>query len=692
MKVRMNTKPVLSDLSATRAGRSAALVVDDDRLFAAHCGALLREQGFEVEVAHSGAEALALLEEEPFALVVCDLIMPGTDGATVLERAARSAARPAVIMVTAVGEATPALEPVRAANWPIIFKPLEPVEFTKMIAWLMHARHVANDALSRSELDALYRMATAANMESSSEAVLDRVLRLCLGALGGDSGSVMLATPGAAAGRALTIATSVGIPHDPLRGPLKFGEGIAGWVAQEQRPLRLVGPLSAYPQFRALQSRPSVGDALIAPIVFRREVLGTMSINATREGIFGPEKLAVLVSATEILAAALHRSRLEQHREHQDRLALLGQLSASVAHELNNPLSYLKASLTTLSGMLLESSSPLSSETVFQEEIGSVLADAQDAMERILTLVSNQRTASRKPVQQRQDVDVTGLLRRAESLVHPRYKHRVRLLVEPASTATVLGDAGRLLQILLNLLVNAEQAVERDGQVILRSRCEPGWIVIEVEDNGPGIPEEVAHHLFEAFFTTKGEGEGTGLGLSISRQIAREHGGELGFVSVVGKGTCFQLRLPAAGTAATTPARPCVLLVDDEPALLRAAERVLGEAFEVIAAATPEEALSKSQGREGTIDLVLSDFLMPGRDGLELVRELRARCYSGPAALVTAVHEEPRLQAAVRSRLVQQVIEKPWSPTALLSQARQLVSGEARSGARVGIPSRGPAR
>lgn len=673
----MNPKPVLTDFSVTPVERPTALVVDDDPLFGSQCSALLREQGFDVEAVTSGDNALRVLEERGFSLVVCDLIMPGTDGTIVLERAVGSPSRPAIALVTAVGEDAPALKAVRAANWPVLFKPIEPVEFTTTVAWLLHARHVATDALSRRELDALYRMATAANLESSSPAILDRVLQLCIGALGGDSGSVMLATPQSTAVRSLTIAASRGIPPDPLRGPTRFGEGVAGWVAAQQRPLRLVGPLSAYPQFEGLASRASIAEALIAPIVFRREVLGTMSVNAGRRGAFGPEKLAFLVSATEILAAAIYRSRLEQHREHQDRLALLGQLAASFAHELNNPLSYLKANVATLSGLLLEPASPLSGETVFQDEIRSLLTDTQDAVERILTLASNQRTASRKPVQQQQQVELPDLLRRAEILVHPRYKHRVRLTVEPGATEAVLGDPGRLLQVLLNLLVNAEQAVQREGHVVLRSRAEPGWAVVDVEDNGPGIPAEVGRQLFEPFFTTKGEGEGTGLGLSISRQIAREHGGELSFVSEIGKGTRFELRLPVVSPSGRgASALPCVLLVDDEPALLRAAVRVLSEAFEVLPAATPDEALTKARTRRLPIDLVLSDFMMPGMDGVELLGELRKRGFRGAAALVTGASEDARITAALQARVVDRVIKKPWSTTALLSQARQLVGRE----------------
>lgn len=224
------------------------------------------------------------------------------------------------------------------------------------------------------------------------------------------------------------------------------------------------------------------------------------------------------------------------------------------------------------------------------------------------------------------------------------------------------------------MLVNAAQAVQKDGHVVLRSRAEGDWAVVEVEDNGPGIPPEVAAQLFEPFFTTKPEGEGTGLGLSISRQIAIEHGGELTFTSEIGKGTCFRLRLPAREKGEVLTKRPRVLVVDDEPALLRAMARVLKKDFEVLSASTAAEALRLASGKK--LDLILTDYSMPLQDGMSLIRALRAQGHDAPAALVTAAIENAAITQSVKERMVSLVVRKPWNPSALVSEALRLIRND----------------
>lgn len=647
-------------------GRGRSLIVDDDRLCCDLYSQLLRAEGFDCVTTRTGGEAVEMLRSSAFDLVLCDLLMPPPDGQAVIEEARQVAAQPAVVVVTGLTASDRAVRAVRDGGWPVLFKPVDATELSRSVAWALHARQVRASGVSRDHLEALHGMSTAVNAEPDVRRALDRFLTLCLSATGADTGSVMLA--GESHPRTLTIAASHGLAQHAARSAVRFGERIVGWVAANQRPVRLTGPAYRYPQFPGLSSNPEVAESLVAPIIFRGDTLGTVSLSTRTTGTLGNEELVLLVSAAEIAAPAIHRAHLERAREHQDRLAILGTLCASVAHEVNNPLAVAVANAAALAQRLIGSgparpSAPGTAENDLRES----LADLQEALHRIGSLVANLRSLSRRSSSTRAVVDLNTIARRAAAVVHPQIKHRARLSVEEGSPAPVLAEAGRILQILVNLLLNAAQAVGENGLVVVRTRAEADATVVEVEDNGQGIPPEVASRLFEAFFTTKTEEEGTGLGLNISRQIAVEHGGSLTFVSEPGQGTCFTLRLPAQSKA---DRRPVILAVDDEPALLRAVQRCLGEAFEVHTAHSAEEALRAAQGR--TIDLILTDYSMPRQDGLSLIQALRSSGHSAPAALITAIEGNPAIEQAVATGLVCSIVRKPWSPSYLLAEVSRL--------------------
>ena len=648
--------------------RPRVLVVDDDRFFLRQIEDLLEQEGFDTVVESSGLASIARIDSRSFDLVICDVLLDDVGSLAVVDRARRAKSKPAVLLVTSLSDDAEAVRELRSGGAQVLFKPLDPSELGHTIALLMHERHLRMQGLPASDLAVLYRVAAAVNSGTLTAPLFDRILNIALEALGGNAGSIMLASSGPTLPRTLTIASSYGLPFDSGRPSLEFGQGVAGWVAAHARPLRLVGRLDNYPQFRDLRSNPRCAESLVAPLVFRREVLGTISVNSSVEGRFGSEKLALLVNIAEVLAAALQRSRMERTREHQDRLAVLGQLSASIAHELNNPLAALLANASIIDTLLDQPDSPEA-----RNDLKAMMRDVQEAAQRMRSLVGSLKGTARRPTDTLQEIDLDVLLCRAEVLVHPQFKHRVRLAVECGSPPRVKADSGRITQILINLLVNASQAVGKDGFVTIRSRGEGRWAHVEVQDNGPGIPDEVAAHLFEPFFTTKPEGEGTGLGLSISRQIAREYGGDLTFTSTVGEGTCFQLRLPIASEGEVT--LPTLLLVDDEPALLNAAERVLRRDFTVLKASSPEDAVAKVTAVN--VDLIVTDYSMPNQNGVSLVQQLRQTGVVAPAVLLTAVSAADDMDAAVASGLVLKVIPKPWNPATLGAELRQLLASNA---------------
>ncbi len=401
-------------------------------------------------------------------------------------------------------------------------------------------RPALNHGLAR-HLGALCKLSTVANSEPESSLMLATALEVCVESLSADGGSVMLA--GGSPPHALSMVASRGLRVRP-DGEAPLIGGVAAWVAENMLPLHLVGPLERYPQFRGLRSNPDIAEAMVAPIVFRREVLGTIAVSASRPDTFAPELLSFLVNVADIVAAAISRNRAERAREHQDRLAVLGQLSASMAHELNNPLTFLRSNLHSLRALFPKGEREVTLAPSDQAEISSVVEETLQGVEQMVALVANLKTVARKPANRLQTLEVKPLLVRAETMVRPQFRHEVTFRIEAAETPVVSVDQSRILQVLINLLVNAAQAAGEGGNVTLTCEEDHGTVAIQIHDDGPGIPPDVAPRLFEPFFTTKLEGEGTGLGLSISRQICRDHGGDLTFTSEVGHGSCFTVTLP----------------------------------------------------------------------------------------------------------------------------------------------------
>lgn len=657
-------------------GRTRVLLVDDDLAFGRVASRVLLEEGVDCTAVETGGEAISQLSSHPFDVVLCDLALPPPDGFAIVEHARELAERPEVVVVTGMSQGDRALEPLRSAGCPILFKPMDSAELSRTIAWVMHSRYLRRGDSPRSSLESLYKLAALAASDASSlPALLDRILALTVTSEGGDSGVIKLLSGGTP--RALTLAASCG-PEDAL-GPLA---AVCEWVAQTRRPLRLAGSLAAYPQFSSSGAAPVPAESILAPIVSRSDVLGVICVSSSVPGRLGPEKVAPLCATADIVSSVLVRHHADRVREHQDRLAILGQLSAGIVHELNNPLTYVKANVSTLREMLAEHRASATPVDDLLPELEELLSDVGEGVLRMEAIISSTRAAARKPAGVAAEVDLNALLRRAEVLVQPQYKHRVKLTVALGERPLVVrADEGRILQVVMNLLVNAGQAVGPGGEVTLRAGAAGGAAVVEVVDNGPGIPEEVAAQLFEPFFTTKPEGEGTGLGLSISRQIAVEHGGDLAFTTRVGGGTCFTLRLPLLAAApAAGAARLTVLAVEDEAALLNAVKRVLSGTFEVLAAGSGPEALQLAEGK--TLALILTDYSMPGQDGVSLVQALRQRGHTAPAVLLTANAEHEEVLAAVRSKLVAAVIAKPWSPRALLGDVVRLSSPPAGSASR----------
>jgi PAS domain S-box-containing protein len=331
------------------------------------------------------------------------------------------------------------------------------------------------------------------------------------------------------------------------------------------------------------------------------------------------------------------RDELQRQLTIAERMVSVGTLAAGVAHEINNPLSYLTTNLEVALEELHALPGGLSSTGV--KDLEEMLLEARTGADRVRKIVRGLQTFSRSEEERRVVVDVRATLELAINMTFNEIRHRARLVKDFGPIPFVEVDDAQLGQVFINLLVNAAQAIP-EGNVdaneirLITSTDGGGNAVVEVRDTGPGIPASVFDRIFDPFFTTKPIGVGTGLGLSICHNTVTNMGGHISVTSTVGAGTSFRVVLPAArvqrlpeeegnaAPAAVVQRRASVLVVDDEPSVGTALRRILRD-HDVTVVTTAREALRLVGTTQ--FDVILSDLMMPEMSGGEFYDELSRR-------------------------------------------------------------------
>jgi len=341
---------------------------------------------------------------------------------------------------------------------------------------------------------------------------------------------------------------------------------------------------------------------------------------------------------------------LERELEHAERLAALGRIAASMAHEINNPLAVVQSSASYVRDV---------ADRLGDTELSACAADIELAADRISTFVQHVCGFARREQLVLSDVALDNAIEIALRLVRPRAKSRaVSIEVEPIISSPVPHDPPRIAQGLLNLLSNAIDASSGHGaRVTLRQITGTDNVVIQVDDTGQGIDPAIAERLFEPFATTKPPGEGTGLGLAITRRIMQDHGGDVRLIPCAG-GTRAELSLPLLNTQAIR-----VLVIDPDALVQRALTSALrSEGFTVSGCANVAEAV-KLHGPPPRI--VITDARLPEAQGAELVSKIRG-AFDACRVLVIAEGRSEVPEDADGS------LRKPWTRAELVAEVRNL--------------------
>ena len=382
------------------------------------------------------------------------------------------------------------------------------------------------------------------------------------------------------------------------------------------------------------------------------------------------------------------RKQLHERVVHSERMATVGTLAAGVAHEINNPLTWVIANLDAIDRELEDLRT---GEEEAMEQVGKMIAEAQQGADQVKRIVRDLLTYSRSQPEQLESVDVQEALDVAVNIATNQFKYRAHLVRDYGHVPAVVADESRLTQVFVNLIVNAAQAIPerrdhhqgRDGMIELHTSVDPdGRVRVTVQDNGLGMPEAVKARVFDPFYTTKPVGVGTGLGLSISNNIVRSFHGEIQIESEEGRGTKVSVVLPAASDGSGTfsmldeeldevPSKLRVLVVDEAGQLGRPLARMLGPGYEVVSLRTGRDALAIIGGQ--SVDAILCDVALSDMSGVELYRGVQrvAPDLADRVAFITGDELDDVSELVERSGLPS--IGKPIEPSMLRALVERLV-------------------
>lgn len=449
------------------------------------------------------------------------------------------------------------------------------------------------------------------------------------------------------------------------------------------------GPPAGCPHRRLIES--GAGGTVVMEM---ETVQGVFLVSSTPipslDGGRSPLFLHLAADISRLKKEESERRRLEQQLFHTEKMDAIGRMASGIAHDFNNLLSAIMG-FADLACMELPPAHPARSSL---DEVRSAGRRATELTRQLLEL-------GRRDVGETEVLDLGQEVARQESLLRRVITEPVAIdLAVPEEPVAIRGNATQLQQILLNLALNARDAMPQGGRLSIRvdpveldrpeeahflSLAPGAYAALLVGDTGKGIDEQVRAHLFEPFFTTKPRNRGTGLGLATVHNLVKHHGGGIQVDSAPGRGTQVKVLFPRCFEAPTRPAifveqamgalsSEAVLVVEDDDSVRRLACHMLrAHGFSPLEARTAAEALQVAASQASTVRLLLADVILPDRDGRTLAEELKARLPGLRVLLMSGYTDDVMARHGVDRQGIA-FLRKPFSVTDLL-EAVQRVSG-----------------
>jgi two-component system cell cycle sensor histidine kinase/response regulator CckA len=621
------------------------LVVDDDRQMLRTIGDILRLSGYSPEAALTAGQGLELAERMPVppAIALVDLRLPDMDGFELVTRLHSLSELTQVVILTGNASVESAVRALREQSYDYLIKPVQPER-------LLDSVGRAGDRWQRRNAELAMR---------DSEERLRRVFEHVSDALLITDDTRHIIDANAAA----CEITGLGI--EQLRSST-LNEVLPDATAAMPRE----GPssmLSIRQGERRLRGRD-----------------GVVRIVDVRETVFAP---GLHVHSIRDLTS---QRQLEEELHQSQKMDAIGRLAGGVAHDFNNLLT----AITCYSDVLL---------TTFEEsdERCEDLREIQKAARRAAALTGQLLAFSRKQILQPTLLDLNAVVTDIEKMLRRVIGEDVRLdtALDPALWA-VRADRGQIDQVLLNLVVNARDAMPNGGPLCIRTRnaelpaphphahgvVDAGaYVTLEVSDAGTGIAPTVLPHLFEPFFTTKGPGKGTGLGLSTVYGVLRQSDGHIEVRSELGRGTTFVLYFPreTGERSAVSEEKPAqvpesraatILLAEDDASVRELVRMMLSKKGHVVLCASDgEQAITMAAQHAGAIDLLLTDVVLPGLNGREVAERMRAARPELRVLYMSGYTDDAILRRGVLSQQ-SSLIQKPFSAADLTNKVGELLA------------------
>jgi PAS domain S-box-containing protein len=623
------------------------LVLDDDRGMCETIGDVLEQQGHVVQIATRARAGLEIAAAGPIDAAIVDIRLPDMSGIDVLHGIRRVLPATEVIFITGHASLATAIQAINGLAFAYIVKPFE---MSYLIATVEQA--VRKQRLAQALLDSEERYRLVAENIADAVFLLELDGRITLG------------------NRSAEVIT--GYPQAELLGRSIFS------LLPEEGAREARARLS---RVRAGAGVPPVFEVELTRKDGARVLLEVHMTSIVKDGR-AVARLGVARDITE-------RRGLEDQLRQAQKMEGIGRLAAGVAHDFNNLL-------TAIGGRCYLVLGKLTAENPLRREIEII----QGAAERAAKLTHQLLAFSRKQILELRVLDLNVTVTGIEPLLRRMIREDIEIAtaLDPAA-GRVKADVGQIEQVLLNLGVNASDAMPQGGRLTLatgnvtldaayartHAEVEPGpYVVLSVSDTGHGMTAAVQARIFEPFFTTKEEGKGTGLGLATVYGIAKQSGGDIAVYSEPGHGTVFKLYLPRVEEAPgiAEPARPAeitrrgsetVLLVEDDEPLRTLAREILSiHGYTVLDATSPSDALRLADTHPGPIQLLLTDVVMPEMNGRQVADRLIA---VRPGLKVLFMSGYP--DAAIVEHGVLEAgtyfLQKPFTPDGLSRKVREVL-------------------
>jgi two-component system cell cycle sensor histidine kinase/response regulator CckA len=474
-------------------------------------------------------------------------------------------------------------------------------------------------------------------------------------------------------------------------------ERLYGYTAEEMigRPIATLFPPENYQEYLRIMKAVKGGNAVPAFDTVRRRKDGTL-INVSVGFTPIEARDGEIVGASKSSHDITRIKKLEAQFIAAQKMEVVGHLAAGVAHDFNNIL----AVIMGYGDLITSDLAPESPLRKYTEEI-------RQASERAAGLTRQLLVFSRKQTVQPVVLDLNDVVNDLDKMLRRLIDENIAMTIVPGKEiGRIKADAGYIGQVVMNLVVNARDAMPKGGKLTIATSnvtldenyahthtgAIPGdYVMFSVSDTGTGMTDEVKAHLFEAFFTTKPKGKGTGLGLATCQTIVQQSGGHIGIYSEPGKGTTFKIYFPRVELPLDVAARPVptgplprgtetLLVVEDEPSLRHLACGVLeAQGYEVLTATNGQDALQVAREHKGSpIRLVITDVIMPQMGGKVMAEWLKT-IYPNLRILFTSGYTD---DAIVQHGVLEPGIAflpKPYTPVALACKVRAMLDNETDS-------------